>query len=159
MLDSAVIPSDVTSLCVIPVLFRERRAARRAALGITEPEQEEPPAPTRTERSRPRADSKTNTNDRSNLEVSSPTNGRQRSPRSSPRPSPGVHPLYPGGDSSMTSHKSRVRFQLGLFRFVGYLHSTASTYDCLSVCAQIRLVAIRERTLFFKKGNSEFCSP
>ena len=95
MLDSAVIPSDVTSLCVIPVLFRERRAARRAALGITEPEQEEPPAPTRTERSRPRADSKTNTNDRSNLEVSSPTNGRQRSPRSSPRPSPRSSPTLP----------------------------------------------------------------
>lgn len=94
-LDSDVIPSDVTSLYVIYVLFRERRAARRAALGIAEPEQEEPPAPTRTERSRQRADSKNNSIDRSNLEVSSPTNGRQRSPRSSPRPSPRSSPTLP----------------------------------------------------------------
>lgn len=91
MLDSAVIPSDD----VIHVLIRERRAARRAALGITESEQEEAPAPTRTERSRQRADSKSNSNDRTNLEVSSPTNGRQRSPRSSPRPSPRSSPTLP----------------------------------------------------------------
>lgn len=95
MLDRSVIHSDVALLYVIDVLYRERRAARRAALGITEPEQEEPAPSNRTERSRQRAENKNNTNDRSNLEVSSPTNGRQRSPRSSPRPSPRSSPTLP----------------------------------------------------------------
>ena len=95
MLDSTVILWDVESPYVIHALYRERRAARRAALGITEHEQEEPPAPTRTERTRQRTENKNNSNDRGNLEVSSPTNGRQRSPRSSPRPSPRSSPTLP----------------------------------------------------------------
>ncbi|XP_078368383.1 FH1/FH2 domain-containing protein 3-like isoform X2 [Oculina patagonica] len=85
---------------------KERRAARRAALGITDPEQDEPAASNKNERSRHRSDSKTNTNDRNNLEVSSPTNSRPRSPRSSPRPSPRSSPR-----SSPTLPRRRFKYE------------------------------------------------
>ena len=128
MLDIAVIPSDVESPYVIHILYRERRAARRAALGITEPEQEEPPAPTRTERSRQRTENKNNSNDRSNLEVSSPTNGRQRSPRSSPRPSPRSSPTLPRRRFKFDEPQAEGELSTMLF----CLHVTTSTKDCFS---------------------------
>ena len=76
---------------------RERRAARRAALGLTEPEAEE----AGRNESRQRADSKSSDNDRAHLEGSSPVNDRPRSPRGSPRPSP---------KSSPTSQRRKFKF-------------------------------------------------
>ena len=74
--------------------YRERRAARRAALGLTEPETNESTNSRKNERTtRQRADSKGSNNDRGHLEVTSPVNdSRPLSPRSSPRPSPRSSP-------------------------------------------------------------------
>ena len=76
------------------IFYRERRAARRAALGLTEPETNESTNSRKNERTtRKRADSKGSNNDRGHLEVTSPVNdSRPLSPRSSPRPSPRSSP-------------------------------------------------------------------
>ena len=71
-------------------VHRERRAARRAALGLNGPETSESTNSRKNERTtRQRADSKGSNNDRGLLEVTSPVNdSRPLSPRSSPHPSP-----------------------------------------------------------------------
>ena len=84
---------------------RQRRAARRAALGIAEPEPETSIS-SRNDRGRQRSDSKNSANDRNHLEVSSPPSDRPRSPRSSPRSSP-----RPSPRNSPTLSRRRFKFE------------------------------------------------